>query len=89
MTTPFPSPPGQVPPQGKPDVGRAGCLAGSLAAAPFLLLAVGCLVLAVLAFNDPNPRPRPPRPSTTVRGTAPGTIPADDPSSTTTEPTPS
>jgi len=67
-----PYPPYPSAPRPRPDVGRAGCLAASLSAAPFFLLALGCLVLAVAAFNDPSPRPRPPRQSTTIPGTAPG-----------------
>jgi hypothetical protein len=84
MTAPpnFPAPA----PRPKPDVGRAGCLAASLAAAPFFLLALGCLVLAVMAFNDTSPRPRPPRQTTTIPGTAPSgsstTQAPDDPAGT-------
>jgi hypothetical protein len=87
MTQPYAHPP-HAPMPPKPDLGRAGCLPASLAAAPFLLMGIVCLVIAVIAFTTPTP----PRPRND-RGTIPTTTTTVVPdgaggSTTTTEETP-
>lgn len=47
MTAPAPNPPNKV------GLGRRGCLPATLAATPFLLAALVCVVLAIMAFNEP------------------------------------